>query len=242
VAAGGGYVWVTTFRGGPAGNRLVKIAPATGRVLAIQPMPGNYGKGGLAIAATSTAVWLLDDGGPAIRAVDPAGMHVVASARTGAAQYTRALAVSGRDAWALIDGTLDRIDPPWSAVSRQVPLYRWPSATSADGALGNETLAAGPAGTLWAAGPALTTSARRPCGPGGSPASAPWTTSPCSARPCGCRPMTASSTSWPCTGLASRATRAGRKRRAITEITMRYIGRTDRPYACTQHDRTQRTR
>jgi len=155
VAVGGGYVWVTTFRGGPVNNRLVKIDPATGRVLAIQPIPGNYGKDGLAIAAISTAVWLLDDAGPAVQTVDPASMNVVASATTGAAQYTRALAVSGRDAWALIDGTLYRIDPPWSAVSRHVSLYSWPSATSANGALGDETLAAGPPGTLWAAGPAL---------------------------------------------------------------------------------------
>ncbi len=154
VTAGGGYVWVTTFRGGPV-NNLVKIDPATGQVLASQPMPGNYGTGGLAIAATGTAVWLLADGGPAVRAVNPASMHVVASARTGATRYPLALAVSGRDAWALIAGTLDRIDPPWSVVSRQVSLYPWPPTTSPDGALGDQTLAAGPAGTLWAAGPAL---------------------------------------------------------------------------------------
>jgi len=155
VTVGGGYVWVTTMLGGSVDNRLIKIDPVTRRVLAIQPIPGNYGDGGLAIAATSTAVWLLGDGGPAVQAVNPASMHVVASARTGAAQYTSALAVSGRDVWALIDGTLDRIDPPWSAVSRQVSLYPWPSANSANGALGDETLAAGPAGTLWVAGPAL---------------------------------------------------------------------------------------
>jgi streptogramin lyase len=89
VTVGGGYVWVTTMRGGPVNNRLVKIDPATNTVLAVQPMPGNYGKGGLAIAPTSTAVWLLADGGPAVRAVNPASLHVVASARTGAAQYTR---------------------------------------------------------------------------------------------------------------------------------------------------------
>jgi hypothetical protein len=100
-------------------------------------------------------VWLAADGRPAVQAVDPASMHVVASARTGAARYTRALAVSGRDVWALTDGTLNRIDPPWSGVSRQVSLYPWPSATSANGALGDQTLAAGPAGTLWTAGPAL---------------------------------------------------------------------------------------
>ena len=75
----------------------------------------------------------------------------------GAAQYTRALAVSGRIAWALIDGTLARISPPWSVVSRQVSLYPypWPPADPGGGALGYETLAAGPARTLWAAGPVL---------------------------------------------------------------------------------------
>jgi len=155
VTFGGGYVWVTTMRGGPVSNRLVKISPMTGRVLAIQPIPGNYGDGGLAIAATSAAVWLLDDAGPAVQAVDPASMREFASARTGAPQYTRALAVSGAEAWALIDGTLNRIDPPWSAVSRHVLLYPWPSANSANGALGDQTLAAAPARTLWTAGPAL---------------------------------------------------------------------------------------
>jgi hypothetical protein len=34
-------------------------------------------------------------------------------------------------------------------------LYQWPSANSADGALGDQTLAAAPAKTLWTAGPAL---------------------------------------------------------------------------------------
>jgi len=155
VALGGGYVWVTVTRSGPAGNQLIKISPIKGRILAIRPIPGNYGDGGLAIAATNAAVWLLDDGGPAVQAVDPASMRVVASAKTGAPQYTRALAASGADAWALIDGTLNRIDPPWSAISRHVLLYPWPSANSASGALGDHTLAAAPARTLWTAGPAL---------------------------------------------------------------------------------------
>jgi hypothetical protein len=156
VAVGGGYVWVSTFRAGPVGDRLVKIDPATDRVLAIQPMPGNYGKDGLAIAAASTAVWLLADGGPAVRAVNPASMHVVASARTGPVVYLSGLAASGQVVWALHDGMLDRIDPPWSAVSRQVSLYPWPPATSPTGILQPETsLAAGPRGTLWTAGPAL---------------------------------------------------------------------------------------
>ena len=155
VTTGGGYVWVSTFAGGPVNNRLTKINPVTRQVLAIHPIQGNYGPGGVVIAATSTAVWLLNDAGPAVQAVNPATLRVVASARTAAPQYTRALAVSGRDAWALIDGTLYRIDPPWSAVSRRVQLYQWPSANSANGALGDQTLAAGPARTLWAAGPAL---------------------------------------------------------------------------------------
>jgi streptogramin lyase len=155
VAVGGGYVWVTTMLAGSAGNRLVKIDPATNRILASRPVPGNYGDGGLAIAATRTAVWLLADGGPAVQTVDPASLHLLASARTGAAQYSRALAASGQDAWALIDGTLSRIEPPWAAVSRHIRLYPWPSPTSDNDALGDETLAADPAGTLWVAGPAL---------------------------------------------------------------------------------------
>lgn len=156
VSVGGGYVWVTTLRGGPVANHLIKIDPATLRILKTQPIPRNYGNGGLAVAAASTAVWLLADGGPAIQAVNPASLQVIATARTGAGPYdTSALAVTGRDAWALIDGTLNRIDPPWSAITRRTLLYPWPSAGSANGALGNQTLAAGPAASLWTAGPAL---------------------------------------------------------------------------------------
>jgi PASTA domain len=152
VTVGGGFVWVTTF--GPVSglywNRLVKIDPVTDRILGDVPVPGNYGPGGMRVAATGVAVWLHIDGAPFVQAADPARMRVTARARTGDAW--RLVAIDGR-VWVLTDGwTLDRIDPSWSAVSGSVQLPGPPSGPAAN--LGGD-IAAGPDGTLWVGGQAL---------------------------------------------------------------------------------------
>jgi hypothetical protein len=53
----------------------------------------------------------------------------------------------------LIDGTLLRIDRPWSAVSDRTKLYPAPVIGQLN--LGPQAISAGPGGTLWAAGPGL---------------------------------------------------------------------------------------
>jgi streptogramin lyase len=146
VAVGGGFVWVSQW-GHAAGSwyRLAKVSQATGRLLALRGIPGNFGPGGLTIAASAAAVWVNADGGPSVQAVDPASLRLLGSARTGGV-----LAAIGPRVWALTEGTLSRIDPPWTAVARHLQLY-----PANDQNLGGQTLAAGAARTLWAAGPAL---------------------------------------------------------------------------------------
>ena len=152
VTAGGGFVWVTKFEhvSGPYWNRLVKIDPVTDRIVGSVLLPGNYGPGGAMAAATGAAVWLRIDGSPYVQAVDPARMRVTASTLIGAAQ---GLAPVGRRVWVLTDGgAIDRIDPPWRAVSGSVQVPQQPSGTTPV-LTGN--IAAGPGGTLWAGGKAL---------------------------------------------------------------------------------------
>jgi PASTA domain len=152
VTVGGGFVWVTTF--GPVSglywNRLVKIDPVTDRILGNAPVAGSYGPGGMRVAATGAAVWLHIDGAPFVQAADPATMRVTTRAFTGDAWR---LAAIDRRVWVLTDGwTLDRIDPPWSAVSGSVQLPEPPNGPASN--LGGD-LAAGPGGTLWVGGQAL---------------------------------------------------------------------------------------
>jgi hypothetical protein len=147
VAVGGGFVWVSEW-GHVAGSwyRLAKVSPVTGRLVALRGIPGNGGPGGLTIAASAAAVWV-DGARPGVQAVDPASLRLLGSAGTGGA-----LAAAGPRVWALTEGTLTRIDPPWTAVARRVQLYPNPASLQN---FGGQTLAAGPARTLWAAGTAL---------------------------------------------------------------------------------------
>ena len=152
VTVGGGSVWVTTFGhvSGPYWNRLVKIDPITDRILGNVLIPGNYGPGGMRVAATGAAAWLHIDGAPFVQTADPARMRITARARTGDAWR---LAASGRRVWVLTNGwTLDRIDPPWSAVSSSVQLPEPPNGPAPN--LGGD-IAAGPDETLWVGGQAL---------------------------------------------------------------------------------------
>jgi len=147
VAVGGGFVWVSEW-GHVAGSwyRLAKVSPVTGRLVALRGIPGNGGPGGLTIAASAAGVWV--NGGPSVQAVDPASLRLLGSARTGGVD----LAAAGPRVWALSEGTLSRIDPPWTAVARRVQLYQNPASLQN---FGFQTLAAGAARTLWAVGPAL---------------------------------------------------------------------------------------
>lgn len=152
VTAGGGFVWVTRFghAGGPYWNRLVKINPVTDRVAGDVLVPGNFGPGGMMVAATGAVVWLHIDGAPYVQAADPVRMRVTARARTGGAQ---GLAPVGRRVWVLTDGwALDRLDPPWSAVGGSIQLPEPPAGPVPS--RGGD-IAAGPGGTLWVGGGAL---------------------------------------------------------------------------------------
>jgi hypothetical protein len=149
VAVGGGFVWVSEW-GHADGSwyRLAKVSPVTGRLAAQRAIPGNFGPGGLTIAASAGGVWVHADGGPSVQAVDPASLRLLGSTRTGGED----LAAAGPRVWALSEGTLSRIDPPWTTVARRVRLYPNPASSQN---FGFQTLAAGAARTLWAAGPAL---------------------------------------------------------------------------------------
>jgi hypothetical protein len=156
VAVGGGFVWVSQW-GHAAGAwyRLAKVSPVRGRLLALRRIPGNFGPAGLTIAASAAGVWVNADGGPSVQAVAPASLRLLGSARAGGV-----LAAAGPRVWVLSDGTLSRIDPPWSAVARRLRLYPNPASVvnrlNPNGQdLGFQTLAVAPARTLWAAGPAL---------------------------------------------------------------------------------------
>jgi streptogramin lyase len=152
VTVGGGFVWITSFEhvSGPNWNSLVKIDPVTDRVLGDVLVPGNYGPGGMLVAATGGAVWLHIDGAPFVQAVDPATMRVTARARTG---DVWGLVPVGHQAWVLAgDRQLDRIDPPWSAVSGSVQLPEPLSGPTPDLV---RDIAAGPDGTVWVGGRAL---------------------------------------------------------------------------------------
>ena len=159
VAVAGGYVWVTVWGGPPwpsSGryqNRLVKISPVSDRIVAIRWLPGNGGPGGMTVAASRAAIWLFDEGGSGVLAASPASLRPIGYARTGAWRNATALAAGGRQAWVLIDGTLFRIDPPWSAVSRRAELY--PANVIAQLNLGPQAIGPGPGGTIWAGGPGL---------------------------------------------------------------------------------------
>jgi hypothetical protein len=152
VTVGGGYVWVTTFGHirGRSWNRLIKIDPVTDRIVGSEPVPGNYGPGGMMVAATRAAVWLHIDGAPFVQAVDPARMRVSARAQTGGAE---GLAPLGRQVWVLTSGwTLDRINPPWSTVGASVHLPPPPNGSAPNP---GGDIAAGSGGTLWVGGQAL---------------------------------------------------------------------------------------
>jgi hypothetical protein len=152
VTVGGGSVWVTAFGHvrGPYWNRLVRIDPVTDRILGKVLVPGNYGPGGMMVAATGAAVGLRIDGSPFVQTADPARMRVIARARTGGAE---GLAAVGRRIWVLVnDRTIDRIDPPWSAVSASVQLPEPPNGLAANLSGG---IASGSDGTLWVGGRAL---------------------------------------------------------------------------------------
>jgi streptogramin lyase len=153
VAIGDGFVWVSQW-GHVAGSwyRLAKVNPLTDRVLALQGIQGNFGPGGLTIAASTAGVWVNADGGPSLQVVDPASLRLLGSTRIGTA--VNGLAATSQRVWALIGGTLSRIDPPWSAVAHRLQLYPI-TTTGPTQNLGDQTLAAGPAHTLWAAGPVL---------------------------------------------------------------------------------------
>ena len=153
VAVGGGFVWVDQW--GPADGslyRLAKVSPVTGRLVARRRIPGKCGPGGLTIAGSATGAWVYV-GYCSVQAVDPASLRLLGSARTGGD-----LAATGPRVWTLSQGTLSRIDPPWTTVARRVQLYPNPDNVaprySAQN-LGAQTLVPGPARTLWAAGPAL---------------------------------------------------------------------------------------
>ncbi len=158
LAVAGGYVWATvwgrrTVRDTQYWNGLVKISPATDRIVAVRWLPSNGGPAGMTVAASRSVIWLINDVGSGILAVDPANLRVVGSVRLGSAPNALALAVGGRTAWVLADGTLLRINPPWTAVSRRAELY--PANVIAQLNLGSQALTAGPGGTIWAGGPTL---------------------------------------------------------------------------------------
>jgi hypothetical protein len=154
VTVGGGFVWVSQW-GHADGSwyRLAKVSPVTDHVVALQGIPGNGGPQGLTIAASAAGVWV-DGGGPGVQAVDPASLRLLGSARTDGD-----LAAAGPRVWALSQGTLQSIDPPWTAVAGRLRLYPNPDNVrpryGTGQNLGFQTLTAGPARTLWAAGPAL---------------------------------------------------------------------------------------
>jgi PASTA domain len=147
VTVGGTSVWATVFGHvrGAYWNRLVKIDPATDRIVGDLPVAGDYGPGGMMVAAAA-AVWLHIDGGPFVQAAEPARLVVTARTQTGDVQGLTAI---GRQAFVLTNGwALDRIGPPWLAVSRSVQLPPYGSNLGGD-------IAAGPGQTLWVGGQAL---------------------------------------------------------------------------------------
>jgi hypothetical protein len=152
VTVGGGYVWVTTFGhvSGRHWNRLIKIDSGTDRVLRDVVIPGNYGPGGMRVAATGQAVWLHMDGAPFVQVVDPANMHLIARVSSGGGWR---LAARGRRVYVLTNTwRLIWIDLSRSKVSGSVQLAEPTSGLAPD--LGTD-IAAGPAGTLWVGGQAL---------------------------------------------------------------------------------------
>jgi DNA-binding beta-propeller fold protein YncE len=157
LAVAGSYVWVTlwgprTVRGSRFWNGLVKLSPATDKIVSVRWLSANGGPGGMTVAASRSAIWLINDVGTGVLAFDPANLRQVGFART-APQNADVIAAGGRRAWVMIDGSLVRIDPPWSALSRRAKLY--PANATAQLILGPQQLVAGPGGTVWVGGPSL---------------------------------------------------------------------------------------
>ena len=140
LAIGDGFVWVTTNAvtlASAAGDHLLKLDPATGRVLAVAALPGD-GVGASMVVPGPGGVWV-GGASPVTLELDPATLHVI--------RTVSATVQSG-----FVMGT----DVVWLATGRQLlSIERSTGALLDTIDVPGGTLAQGPDGTVWVAGSTL---------------------------------------------------------------------------------------
>jgi YVTN family beta-propeller protein len=112
-------VWVAVY-GGHGGDRVVRIDPATNRVVASVPVRGSP----FQIAAGEGSVWVTGnsaEGGDVLHRIDPATNRVVATTSF-PRDSTGAIAAGEGAAWLVRSGSLARIDLETNEVTVAIPL------------------------------------------------------------------------------------------------------------------------
>jgi streptogramin lyase len=113
MAVGEGAVWAI---GDALDHRLFKIAPRTGRLLAMYPLPIAPQR----IAAGEGAIWITDAIHDDLVKVDPASGRVLQRIATG--RGTDGVAAGGGAIWVVsaIDGEVERIDPASGRIASRI--------------------------------------------------------------------------------------------------------------------------
>jgi hypothetical protein len=122
VAADEG-VWVAIY-GGQAGDRVVRIDPATNRIAASVPVQGEPYE----LAAGEGSVWVTGnsaESGDVLHRIDPQTNRVVATMAF-PRNSTAAIAAGEGAAWVVRSGSLVRIDPDTNKVALTIPLEAGP--------------------------------------------------------------------------------------------------------------------
>jgi virginiamycin B lyase len=122
VAVGDGAVWVATW--GADRSRVVRIDPASNRVLASTAVPG----GQAALAVRAGAVWVASSSNNSVSRIDPATNNVAATIAVD--RQPSGIAVAAGSVWvaSALDDTVSRIDP---ANNQVVATIRIPGQGSA---------------------------------------------------------------------------------------------------------------
>ena len=126
-----GSLWVSgadaiVSDGGGTRGELLRLEPASGRVLARIPLPGYASSDPAGIVADATALWVADATRPYVWRIDPATSQVVASVRT--RRGSSAIAVGGDAVWVgetlSFRGAVARIAPDELHVTASFNLQR----------------------------------------------------------------------------------------------------------------------
>jgi YVTN family beta-propeller protein len=116
VAVGGGAVWVTA--GGYQDTRVLRIDPASNRVVASIPVPDGSDR----LAVGAGAVWVANRSDNSVSRIDPAGNRVAAT--IGVGREPLGITVAAGSVWvaSMLDDSVSRIDPAGNRVAATIPV------------------------------------------------------------------------------------------------------------------------